>query len=119
METEDMLPTRLKSEPVTVAWEIVTAAVPLLVRIKVCEVLDPRVTFPKLTLVALAASVPDAVELLFAAGVPAPVSPTQPERDNAAISARKMDRSVNGDGRFGADWECARRFVCDFIALTV
>src|ERR1035441_1026976 len=119
METEDMLPARLNSEPVTVACEMVTAAVPLLVRVKVCEELDPRVTFPKLTLVALAASALDAVELFFAAGVPAAVSPTQPETDNAAIKATKMVRSVDGVGRFRVECERALQFVCDFIAATV
>ena len=104
METEDIPPTTLNPAPVTVAWEIVTAAVPVFVRVKVWEVLEPIVTFPKLKLVALAASVPDDDELLeveFAAGVPAPVNPTQPERDKAVIRARKMVSKVNGARWFG------------------
>src|ERR1019366_1659142 len=119
METEDMPPVTLNCAPVMVPWEIVTAAVPLLVRVKVWEELEPRATFPKLKLVALAASVPVAAVLEFAAGVPAPVSPMQPVRDNAAIKARKMVRSVTGDGRFRACAWCARQFVCDLITSTV
>lgn len=119
METEDMPPVTLNAEPVMDPCEIITEAVPLLVRVKVWEELEPRATFPKLKLVALAASVPDVAVLEFAAGVPAPVSPMQPVRDNAAIMARKMVRSVNGDGRFRACLWCARQFVCDFIAYTV
>jgi hypothetical protein len=70
----------------------VTAAVPELVRVKVCGLLDPVTTFPKFRLMALAASVPDEpefeVELDFAAGVPAPVKPTQPESDSKAAKVR-------------------------------
>ena len=85
METEDIPPTTLKPAPVTVAWEIVTAAVPVLVRVKVWGLLDPAATFPKFRLVALAASVPEEelFEFDFAAGVPAPVKPTQPVSDSS------------------------------------
>jgi hypothetical protein len=68
---------------VIVACEIVTDAVPVFVRVSVWELLEPVVTFPKVRLVALAANDPAEalVELAFAAGVPAPVKPVQPEMD--------------------------------------
>lgn len=74
------------------------AAVPVLARVNVWEVLDPAGTFPKLILVVLAASVPvDAVsEVLLAAGVPAPVNPVHPEIDKAAIRAKKVMSKVSG-----------------------
>lgn len=86
MATEDIPPTMVKPAPVMVACEIVTAAVPLLVRVKVFGLVDPSATFPKLRLVALAASVPVEVEgdPDFPAGVPAPVKPTQPASDSNA-----------------------------------
>jgi hypothetical protein len=63
----------------------VTDAVPVLVRVSVWELPEPGATFPKLRLVALAASDPEepVVELAFAAGVPVPVKPVQPEIDRA------------------------------------
>jgi hypothetical protein len=90
MATEDIPPTTLKPAPVTVACEIVTAAAPVLDRVKVWGLVDPATTFPKLRLVALAESVPEEVEVEpdFAAGVPAPVKPTQPASDSAARDAR-------------------------------
>ena|ERR1700686_3457712 len=80
METEDITPTRLKPAPVTDALEIRTATVPVFVSVKVCELFEPGATFPKLKLVALAASVLEGVlaEPVFD-GVPALVNPTQPE----------------------------------------
>jgi hypothetical protein len=102
METEDIPPTTLKPAPVTVAWEIVTAAVPVLVRVKVWGLLDPVMTFPKLRLVELAASVPELEledELDFAAGVPAPVKPTQPASDSTARHARIRANMPSGTRR--------------------
>jgi len=93
----------LKPVPVTVACEIVTAAVPVLVRVKVWGLLDPAATFPKFRVVALAASVPEEevleFELDFAAGVPAPVNPTQPESDRAARDARSRANRPSGARR--------------------
>ena len=87
-----MPPTTLKPAPVTVAREIVTAAVPVLVRVMVWGLLDPGATFPKFRLVGLAASVPEEagfeVELGLTWGVPAPVKPMQPESDRTARNAR-------------------------------
>ena len=120
METEDIPLMTLKPAPVTVACEIVTAAVPVLVRVKVWGLLDPAATFPKFRVVALAASVPgeDALEfeLDFAAGVPAPVKPTQPESDRAAKDARSRANMPSGARRleFVCEWE--RKFVCAFMA---
>ena len=101
MATEDIPPTTLKPVPVTVACEIVTAAVPLLVRVKVCGLVDPSATFPKLRVVALATSVPEEGEPEpdFAAGVPAPVKPTQPASD---ISARH--EKISAKRPSGARW---------------
>jgi hypothetical protein len=70
--------------------------VPVFVRVNVCGVLEPIATFPKLKLVALAASVPEeeVLELVFADGALALVKPVQPERV-AVINraARTMSRS--------------------------
>ena len=96
MAIEDIPPTTLKPAPAMVACEIVTAAVPVLDRVKVCGLVDPSATFPKLRLVALAASVPEEAEVDpdFVTGVPAPVRPTQPASDSNArhekISAKRL-----------------------------
>ena len=98
METEDIPPTTPKPAPAVVACEIVTAAVPVFVKVSVCRLLDPVATLPKLKLVALAASVPaEAVlEFVFADGVLEFVKPAQPERDNVARKAIKMTNDVSG-----------------------
>lgn len=87
--------------PVTVALEIVTGAVPVLVRVNVWGLLDPIVTFPKFILVVLAASVPEGVALEpdFAAGVPAPVNPTQPASDKTARNASIRANEPSGARR--------------------
>src|ERR1700676_4681026 len=102
METEDIPPTMLKPAPVTVAWEIVTADVPVFVTVKVWGLLAPGATFPKFRLVALAARVPDEdeVELDFAA-VPALVEATQPESDSTAKHARIRENMPSGARRLG------------------
>ena len=61
METGDIRPTTLKPVPETTALEIMTAAVPVFVRVNVRVLFEPAAMFPKLTLVALAASVPPLV----------------------------------------------------------
>jgi hypothetical protein len=88
----------LKAAPLIVACEIETAAVPVFVSVRVWELLEPAITFPKLRLVALAASDPEDAALDFEveAGVPALVSPTQPERDNTAMDVRNMNSKVRG-----------------------
>lgn len=63
MATADIPPTTLKPAPVTVACEIVTVAVPVLVNVKVCGLLAPVTTFPKIRLVEFAASVPAEAEV--------------------------------------------------------
>ena len=97
METEDIPPTTPKPAPAVVACEIVTAAVPVFVKVSVCRLLDPVATLPKLKLVALAASVPaEAVlEFVFADGVLELVAPAQPDRDNVDRKARKMANNVS------------------------
>jgi len=86
-----------------VAWEIVTGAVPVLVRVKVWGLLDPTATFPKLRLVALAASLPEEVgfevELNFCADVPAPVKAKQPASGRAAKNARNRTNKPSGARR--------------------
>ena len=100
METEDIPPTTLKLAPVTVAWEIVTAAVPVLVRVKFWGLLDPAATSSKLRLVALAASVPELEpELDFRPGVPALVKPTQPVSDRTARDTRIRANKPSGARR--------------------
>jgi hypothetical protein len=84
----------------------VTIAVPVLLRVKVCGLLEPVATFPKLRLVALAASVPAAeLELDFEPGVPAPVRPTQPESDTSARHARNRENRPSGARRLKVTWE--------------
>jgi hypothetical protein len=101
MEAEDIPPTTPKPAPVKVAWEMVTVAVPVLVRVRVWGLLHPITTFPKFKLVALAASVPDEVtgEFVFAAGVPALVKPVQPVIDNTAKDARINTNMPSGTRR--------------------
>ena len=105
METEDGPPTTLKPAPEIVSWEIMTAAVPVLVMVNVCELLEPVATFPKLMLVALAASMPGGVpfEPGFA-GVPALVNPTQPESVSVTISITKIATCATGVCPFATTW---------------
>ena len=95
METEDIPPSTLKPAPVIVACEIVTEAVPVFVRVRDWVLLEPVFTLPKAKFVALAASVPDeaVLDVLFAAGVPAPVNPVHPEMEKTARIAKK-ERNV-------------------------
>lgn len=109
MEIEDVPPTMLKPAPETVAWEIMIAAVPELVRVNVCELLEPAATLPKLMVVALAASAPEDVfvELDFAAGVPALVKPTQPETVSVTIRATIRRSCAAGVCPFDTTGRCA------------
>lgn len=113
MEAEGIPPTTLKPAPVILAWEIVTIPVPVLVRVKVCGLLDPIATFPKFMLVVLGVSVPDGVtgELVFAAGVPALVKPVQPVIDSTARHAKNRANMPSGARRLGVACELERRFV--------
>jgi hypothetical protein len=91
MATEDIPPTTLKPAPVTVACEIVTADVPVLVSVKVCGLVEPETTFPKVRVAELAASVPEPDDAAFDVGEFAAVKPTQPASD---ITAKQVSRSV-------------------------
>jgi hypothetical protein len=84
--------------PEILTLEIVIFEFPASVIVTPRTLLPPRLTFPKLRLVALAASDPEeaVAEFEFAAPVPEPVTPTQPERDNAVRKAREMDNNVSG-----------------------
>lgn len=117
MATDDIPPTTLKSAPVTAAWEILTAAVPVLLRVRVCGLVDPVATFPKLRVVALAASVPvdPEVEFDLDAGVAAPVKPTQPDSDRAAAKAKIKASKPSGARRFRVTWEWQPKCVCAFM----
>ena len=118
-----MAPTILNPAPVTVAWEIVIAAVPLFDRVRVWGLLDPADTLPKFRLVALAASVPEEAPFEFEfvfefpLGVPAPVKPTQPESDKTANVARTKAKTPSGARRLEDCWcvEWDRRVWCAFI----
>ena len=123
-------PLRLNPDPETAAWEIVTAVMPEFVRVNVCRLFAPIGTFPKLRAVVLGARVPGAVllEPVFD-GVPALVSPTQPETDkiamkrvaimaNVAIELCCLGSSVAAccfDAGFSS-WEAS---VCDFMSQPV
>ena len=98
MEIEEIPPITLKPAPAIVACEIVTEAVPVFVRVKDWVLLEPVFTFPNASVVALAASVPDeaVLEVLFAAGVPAPVNPVHPEMDKMARNAKNVRNVVVG-----------------------
>ena len=106
MEAEDIPPVTLKPVPVMAAWEIVTVAVPVLAKVKVWALLEPIAIFPKLRLVALAASVPDEDgdegEFDFVAGVPALVKPVQPVIDSTARHPRISANMPSGTRRLGA-----------------
>jgi len=56
MVSGTVMPVRLKPFPDTVAWEIVTLALPALDNLMVCELLVPVTTLPKLALVGVGAS---------------------------------------------------------------
>ena len=82
--------------PEILTLEMVTFDFPALVIVTPRTLLPPRLTFPKLRLVALAASDPEEEMPEFDACVPEPVTPTQPERDNVATKATKMANNVSG-----------------------
>lgn len=88
IETADMLPTRLKPEPVTAASEMVTEAAPVFVSTMVCRLLDPATTFPKFKLAALALRVPVVVEPVDDLDVDdlVPVRARQPEMDRSEMA---------------------------------
>src|ERR1700722_8618345 len=111
METGAVPATTLNPVPVTVAWEIVTAAVPVLLRVKVGELPDPAATFPKFRVVGLAPSVPVEVEaeLGFAGAVPAPVKPVQPEIVRNIELAKIRANMPSGARRLGV---CRSRKPC-------
>ena len=78
---------------------------PVLVRVKVCGLVNPATTLLKVRLVALAASVPDEVEPGFDVGVPAPVNPTQPASDITARHVRIKANMPSGARRLRITWE--------------
>ena len=79
------------------ACEIVTAAAPVLESVTVWVLLEPVATFPKATLVALAANVPDGEvsEAASALGASALVKPMQPDRVNVVSSMIRRGTLAN------------------------
>jgi hypothetical protein len=57
-EADGLPPVTLKPEPVTVACEMFTVAVPVFVTVTVCVALPPTATLPNVTLVDPAESTP-------------------------------------------------------------
>jgi len=87
IETADMLPTRLKPEPVTAASETVTEAAPVFVSVTVCRLLHPATIFPKFKLAAFALRVPAAAEPVDDLDVdPAPVRARQPDMNRSEMT---------------------------------
>ena len=87
------------AEPKTVASEIITAAVPVFVRVNVRKLVEPIRTFPKLTVVALGASTPGALLEPGFVGLPALVNPTQPEMDKVAMKSVAIMANIANDLR--------------------
>jgi hypothetical protein len=87
------------AEPTTVASEIITAAVPVLVRVNVRKLVEPMCTFPKLTVVALGASTPGVLLEPGFVGLPALVNPTQPEMDKVAMKSVAIMANIANDLR--------------------
>ena len=56
-----MPPTTEKPAPETVAWEILTVAVPEFLTVTLCDVVLPTATLPKLGLLGVADRVPEPV----------------------------------------------------------
>src|SRR5258706_2956945 len=87
------------AEPKTVQEEFITAAVPVFVRVNVRKLVEPMRTFPKLTAVALGASTPGALLEPGFVGLPALVSPTQPEMDRVAMKSVAIMANIANDLR--------------------
>ena len=113
IETDDMLPAMLNPAPVMVAWEIVMEVEPVLLRVRVCGLLEPMATLPKFKVAELAASVAADAELVFDPLVPALVAPMHPVRDKSAAKERIRANNPSGARPFGMDrkrWKS--EFVC-------
>ena len=97
IETADMLPTRLKPEPVTAACEMVTEVAPVFVSVMVCRLFDPATILPKFKLATLALRVPAAGEPGDDLEVePAPVRARQPEIDRSEMTKTGRVNSESG-----------------------
>jgi hypothetical protein len=91
----------VKLAPVTAVRSMVTVEVPVFVTVKLCVVVFPTPTVPKLTVVRLADSIP--VPVVFA-GVLALFRPVQLERPMIAImTASRIIKASGPAGRLALD----------------
>jgi hypothetical protein len=93
MEFDGLPPITVYPTPVMVAWEMFTGALPVFVTVKLCVLLFPTETFPKLTLVELAESTP-VLDPGFPEPEPALVVPTQLVRVMVARMSARTESSV-------------------------
>jgi hypothetical protein len=92
----------VKLEPVTAVRSMVTVEVPVFVTVKLCVVVFPTPTVPKLTVVRLADSIPVPVSVF--AGVLALLRPVQLERPMIAIiTASRIIKPSGPAGRLALD----------------
>ena len=82
-------PPTAKPEPLTVAWEMVTATLPELVTLKLWLLVDPTATFPKVIAAGLTLSAPEAAVSEFVVVVELPLALVTPEHP-AKINAPDM-----------------------------
>jgi hypothetical protein len=93
----------VKLAPVTAVRSMVTVEVPVFVTVKLCVVLFPTPTVPKLTVVRLADSIPVPVPVVFA-GALALLRPVQLERPMIAIiTASRIIKPSGPAGRLALD----------------
>ena len=99
MEFDGLPPITVYPAPVMVAWEMLTGALPVFVTVRLCVLLFPTETFPKLTLVELAESTP-VLDPGFPEPEPALVVPTQlvsvtvarmSARAESSMASRRVD----------------------------
>lgn len=100
-------PLTLKTAPVTLAWEMVRLALPKLVKVTICELLLPTVTFPKLMLVGFA---PSWLLPVFWGDV-LPATPTHPVINKAASTKTTSAKPLRWETLFMANIPCGMIWV--------
>jgi hypothetical protein len=93
MEFDGLPPITVYPAPVMVAWEMLTGTLPVFVTVRLCVLLFPTETFPKLTLVELADSTP-VLDPGFPEPEPALVVPTQLVRVMVVRMSARTESSV-------------------------
>ena len=93
MEFDGLPPITVYPAPEMVAWEMLTVALPVFVTVRLCVLLFPTETFPKVTLVELAESTP-VLDPGFPEPEPALVVPTQLVRVMVARMSARTESSV-------------------------